>query len=211
MASPPATCRWVRPTAEDFALGTCDGDGNVTFTNMPNGTFKIAVFDQWNDIMLDGLVGSIVINGDTNKEFPVTQWRANLSTHTFIDTNGDGVPSDGEPGLALVNTNIRYRDGSFGFFNNTDLNGYAGFNEVFPFMNWLVVETTSTRFKPTRHPRGLRHGRPGRRHDRAAATSTVAAHLANTLERAGTSAARQSARPGRRVLRRRGLHVLHRR
>jgi len=24
-----------------------------------------------------------------------------------------------------VNTNIHYRDGSVGFFNNTDLNGYA--------------------------------------------------------------------------------------
>ena len=46
-------------------------------------------------------------------------------------------------------TNIRYRDGSFGFFNNTDLNGYAGFNEVFPLLNWLVVETDSTRYKNT--------------------------------------------------------------
>jgi len=25
--------------------------------------------------------------------------------------------------------------------HNTDLDGYAGFNEVFPFLNWLVVET----------------------------------------------------------------------
>ena len=58
------------------------------------------------------------------------------------------MSQDEEPGLALVSTNIRYRDGSFGFFNNTDLNGFAGFNEVFPFMNWLVVETASTRYKP---------------------------------------------------------------
>ena len=34
-------------------------------------------------------------------------------------------------------------------FNNTDLNGYAGFNEVFPLFNWYVVETDSTRYKNT--------------------------------------------------------------
>ena len=105
--------------------------------------------------MLDGLVGTIEVGGGnagnttTNKVFPVTQWRTNLSTRTYIDSDGSGVSTDDKPGLALVNTNIRYRDGSIAFFNNTDLNGYAGFNEVFPFMNWLVVDTTQTRFKPT--------------------------------------------------------------
>jgi hypothetical protein len=34
-------------------------------------------------------------------------------------------------------------------FNNTDLNGYAGFNEVFPFLNWMVVDTDSARYKQT--------------------------------------------------------------
>ncbi len=144
--------------AEDFAIQPCvfttDSQGRthatVTFTGMPAGTFKMSVFDQWNDIMLDGLVGTVVINGGDNKKtFPVTQWRTNLYTRTFVDTDGSGVSDDSKPGLALVNTNIRYRDGAIAFFNNTDLNGYAGFNEVFPFMNWLVVETTQTRFKPT--------------------------------------------------------------
>ncbi|MEO8306483.1 MAG: hypothetical protein ABI616_00400 [Pseudomonadota bacterium] len=135
--------------AEDFAIEKCDADGKVTFSNMPNGVFKLAVFDQWNDIMLDGLVSTISVNGTTTKNFPVTQWRTNLYTRTFFDKNGNGVSDEGEAGLALVNTNIRYRDGSIGFFNNTDLDGYAGFNEVFPFMNWLVVDTTNTRFKST--------------------------------------------------------------
>ncbi|NML44464.1 hypothetical protein HHL11_11930 [Ramlibacter sp. G-1-2-2] len=145
--------------AEDFALQPCvfttDADGKThataTFTGMPAGTFKLSVFDQWNDIMLDGLVGTVEIGagGTTAKKFPVTQWRSNLYTRTYIDTDGSGVSSDAKPGLALVNTNIRYRDGSIGFFNNTDLNGYAAWNEVFPLMNWLVVETTQTRFKPT--------------------------------------------------------------
>ena len=46
-------------------------------------------------------------------------------------------------------TNIRYRDGSYSNLNSTDLNGFAGFNEVFPIFNWYVVETDSTRYKNT--------------------------------------------------------------
>ncbi len=170
------------PDAEDFAFEKCSPDGKAVFTNMPAGTYKISVFDQWNDIMLDGLVSSVVINGNTTKSLPVTQWRTNLATRTFIDSNGDGVSQPDEPGLSLVSTNIRYRDGSFGFFNNTDLNGYAGFNEVFPFMNWLVVETSNTRFKPTGvhtvyDAGGPTDGTIG------GGNSNIAAFLANTIER----------------------------
>ncbi|MDE2220277.1 MAG: hypothetical protein KGJ52_07870, partial [Gammaproteobacteria bacterium] len=134
----------------DFALAKCNADGTFEFDNIPTGDFKITVFDQWNDLMLDGLVSPVkVAAGTTTVNFPVTQWRTNLYTRSFLDTNGDGVSQAAEPGLPLVATNIRYRDGSYGFFNNTDLNGYAGFNEVFPFMNWLVVEADTTRYKVT--------------------------------------------------------------
>src|SRR5262249_57987180 len=75
---------------------------------------------------------------------------SNLYTTTFIDTNGNGVQDSGEPGLTLVPTNILFRDGSFSNFNNTDLMGSAGFNEIFPLFNWYVVETDSTRYKPTK-------------------------------------------------------------
>ena len=69
---------------------------------------------------------------------------------TFLDPNGNGVSSErSKPGLPLVPTNIRFRDGSYSNFNNTDLNGYAGFNEVFPLFNWYVVETDTTRYKST--------------------------------------------------------------
>ena len=145
--------------------------------------------------MLDGLVSSVAVAGNTVKNLPVTQWRTNLYTRTFIDTNGDGVSATAtvnlEPGLSLVNTNIRYRDGSFGFFNNTDLNGYAGFNEVFPFMNWLVVETTSTRFKPTGVHTVYDAGGPvdgsaqsnAQTHTAGWSASDIATNIANTIVR----------------------------
>src|SRR5438477_6445108 len=82
-------------------------------------------------------------------EVAVHQWQANIYTRTFIDTDYTGVSDDSKPGLALAATNIRFRDGSYSNFNNTDLEGYAGFNEVFPLFNWYVIETDSTRYKNT--------------------------------------------------------------
>jgi hypothetical protein len=88
-------------------------------------------------------------------DFPMQQWRTNLTTRTFIDLNGDGisnVDSDGnatEPGLPLVPINVRFRDGSYSNFNNTDLAGNAGFNEIFPYFAWVVLEADTTRYKQT--------------------------------------------------------------
>jgi hypothetical protein len=87
-------------------------------------------------------------------EIGVHQWQADLYTRSFIDTTGTGLSNDtaagsNKPGLALVSTNVRFRDGSFSDFNNTDLNGYANFNEIFPLFNWYAVETDSTRYKTT--------------------------------------------------------------
>ena len=79
----------------------------------------------------------------------MNQWQANIYTRTFFDQNGDGVRQDTEPGLSLVPTNIRFRDGSYSNFNNTDLSGNAGFNEVFPLFSWYVIETDTTRYKST--------------------------------------------------------------
>src|SRR5205814_7513118 len=147
------------PDGADFAFVKCDGDGNFDFTGIPKGNWKLTIFDQWNDQIVDGIstpIGLANTSGSLDLgEVAVHQWQANIYTRTFIDSNGDGVSNmdasgnPTEPGLALVATNIRFRDGSFSNFNNTDLNGYAGFNEVFPLFNWYVVETDTTRYKTT--------------------------------------------------------------
>jgi hypothetical protein len=123
------------------------------------GTWRISVFDQWNDMLVDGLSTPVALtaaNPNINMgQIAINQWQANIYTRTFFDQNGDGVSNVDaqgkatEPGLALVATNIRFRDGSFSNFNNTDLNGFAGFNEVFPLFSWYVVETDTTRYKST--------------------------------------------------------------
>src|SRR5579871_661686 len=137
---------------EDFAFTKCNSDGTWQLTNIPPGTWRVTVFDQWNDMLVDGLSTPVDVatSGDTNLgPIAMNQWQANIYTSTFFDQNGNGVRDGNEPGLTLVPTNIRFRDGSYSNFNNTDLNGNAGFNEVFPLFSWYVIETDDTRYKNT--------------------------------------------------------------
>jgi len=140
------------PDGEDFAFTKCAADGSFTLSHLPDGDWRITVFDQWNDMLVDGLSTSVGLSGGATKnlgELPTNQWQANIYTSTFFDTNGNGVRDNTEAGLTLVPTNIRFRDGSYSNFNNTDLSGNAGFNEVFPLFSWYVIETDSTRYKTT--------------------------------------------------------------
>jgi hypothetical protein len=147
------------PDGADFAFTKCNNDdGSFTFTGIPSGNWKITIFDQWNDQIVDGISFPVGLSGSNTAvdlgEIASHQWQANIYTRTFLD-DGNGVSdkdangNDTEAGLPLVATNIRFRDGSYSNFNNTDLNGYAGFNEVFPLFSWYVIETDSTRFKTT--------------------------------------------------------------
>ena len=140
------------PDGEDFAFTKCDSNGSFTLSGLPDGDWRITVFDQWNDMLVDGLSTPVRLAGGATLnvgQLATNQWQANIYTTTFFDANGNGVRDANEEGLALVATNNRFRDGSYSNFNNTDLNGYAGFNEIFPLFSWYVIETESTRFKTT--------------------------------------------------------------
>ncbi len=193
------------PDGADIAFTKCDHDGNFDLTGIPAGNWKITTFDQWNDQVVDGITTPVGMcdPGTTSNckslvdmgEVAVHQWQANIYTRTFLDTDFSGVSTDAKPGLPLVDTNIRFRDGSFSNFNSTDLNGYAGFNEVFPLFNWYVIETDSTRFKNTGTHVVYDSGGPADGSSpnntpcsgsgtstKPCADSTIAANLANTYE-----------------------------
>ncbi|HEY6924622.1 MAG TPA: Ig-like domain-containing protein, partial [Steroidobacteraceae bacterium] len=163
------------PDGEDFAFTKCDSNGKFSFTGLPEGDWRITVFDQWNDMLVDGLSTPVRLAAGQTLNFgdiATSQWQANIYTSTFFDNKGSGVFTDysgtqcpvpqttpptpcnpnfgvSQPGLALVATNIRFRDGSYSNFNNTDLFGNAGYNEVFPLFSWYVVEDDTTRYKST--------------------------------------------------------------
>ena len=140
------------PDGEDFAFTKCDSNGKFTLSGLPDGDWRLTVFDQWNDMLVDGLSTPVrLANGASVNlgTIATSQWQANIYTSSFFDTNRNGVRDPGESGLTLVSTNIRFRDGSYSNFNNTDLDGNAGFNEVFPLFSWYVIESDSTRYKST--------------------------------------------------------------
>ncbi len=166
------------PDGEDFAFAKCDANGKFTLTGIPDGDWRITAFDQWNDQIVDGLSTPARVGGGGTTDMgkiAVQNWHTSVHTSTFLDANGNGVRDPGEAGVALVPTNIRYRDGSFSNFNSTDLDGYAAFDEEFPLFNWYVVETDSTRYKNT--GTHVVYDAGG-----SAATSGIAAFLAGTVE-----------------------------
>jgi hypothetical protein len=109
---------------EDFAFTKCNPDGSFTLTGIPNGQWRVTVFDQWNDMLVDGLSTPVAVAGGQTVnmgQIAMNQWQANIYTKTFFDQNGNGIQDANELGLTLVATNIRFRDGSYSNFNNTDL------------------------------------------------------------------------------------------
>jgi len=137
---------------EDFAFTKCDSNGQFTLSGLPEGDWRITIFDQWNDMLVDGLSTPVRLAGGATVnlgDLATNQWQANIYTSTFLDSNGNGVRDGNEDGLSLVATNNRFRDGSYSNFNNTDLFGNAGFNEIFPLFSWYVIETDTTRYKST--------------------------------------------------------------
>jgi hypothetical protein len=137
---------------EDFAFTACNPDGTFTLTGLPDGIWRITVFDRWNDQIVDGLSTPVYLSGGgtTNiGDVAEQQWQQNVYTRTFIDDNKDGLSQSDEAGIPLVNTTVRFRDGSLANTQLTDFTGTANFNETFPLFNWYVVETDTTRYKTT--------------------------------------------------------------
>jgi hypothetical protein len=184
------------PDGEDFQFTKCDAQGNFTFTKVPPGDWRVTVFDQWNDMLVDGLstpvgVGNSATGSTVNiGDIAENQWQANVYTRTFIDDNKDGVSQSDEGGIPLVPVAVRYRDGSLANNNVTDFTGTANFNETFPLFNWYVVETDTTRYKNTGTHVVYDAGGPadgsvacGKTGYPACGSSVIGKFLANTVEK----------------------------
>ncbi len=155
------------PDGEDFAFTFCGADGTFDIKGLPTGDWRLTAFDEWNDLIVDGLSTPIGLQAPTQGanlpcpgpttsstvcdmgDLPTNQWQANVYTRAFIDKSGTGVSNSDDPGIPLINTTVRYRDGSLANNLATDFTGTANFNETFPLFNWYVVETDTTRYKNT--------------------------------------------------------------
>jgi hypothetical protein len=152
------------PDGEDFAFTKCDADGKFKLTGLPDGDWRVTVFDQWNDQLVDGLSTPVGLgqgntsncNGTQNSatqcdmgQIASTQWETNMQTRTFIDNNANGIFDPDDGGIPFANVAVRLRDGSLENLLVTDFTGTANFNETFPLFSWYVVETDVTRYKNT--------------------------------------------------------------
>ena len=73
------------PDGEDFAFTKCDADGTFTLSGLPDGDWRVTVFDQWNDMLVDGLSTPVCAwrgwQHTTNMgEIAINQWQANIYT-----------------------------------------------------------------------------------------------------------------------------------
>ena len=120
---------------------------------LPPGNWRLTVFDQWNDQIVDGLSTPVAARGrqppSTWEIFRSSNGSRDLNTRTFIDDNKDGVYQSNELGIPFSSVSIRYRDGELANNLLTDFGGVANFNETFPLFNWYTVETDPTRYKTT--------------------------------------------------------------
>jgi Bacterial Ig domain len=140
------------PDGEDFAFTKCAADGTFSLTGLPPGIWRLTVFDQWNDQIVDGLSTPVQLAGGKTVamgDIPQQQWQSDLNTRTFIDDNKDGVYQSNELGIPLASVSVRFRDGELANNLLTDFGGVANFNETFPLFNWYTVETDPTRYKTT--------------------------------------------------------------
>ena len=148
-----------------IALAKCDPDGNFNFdtvnaSGVPDGNYGLVVFDQWDDIIVDGSSRAVNVTGGQTMTLsvPYFTWQTHLWNRTYMDVGQLGRPvllPDGtldpvkSPGLIQIPTRIRQRDGKFVNTLLSDIGGNSHFDETFPLFNWYTVESDTTRFRGT--------------------------------------------------------------
>lgn len=165
----PHTTPWVGLNLGAAGLGRgvyaarANGDGTFSIPNVPPGSYQLVVWDDNLDLLF--AKSTVVVNADLNTgdfdgtcnaltscnvgEVPVFQWFARMENHIYNDENENGFRDPGEAGIIEQAVNLRFRDGTIYQSFPTDGDGFAPFDEVFPFFSWLVAEVDFARFKAT--------------------------------------------------------------
>jgi FtsP/CotA-like multicopper oxidase with cupredoxin domain len=131
-----------------------DGSGNLqaqfTIEGIPDGSYQLAIWDDYLDQIIS--YQAVDLSGGTITDvgrIPVPSWFGRQEHTVYLDNNANGIRDEGEPGLPDQNINLRFRDGTIFQSFPTDLSGFVPFDQIFPFLNWMVAEVDYARFKPT--------------------------------------------------------------
>jgi hypothetical protein len=140
--------------------GPCDADSNFSITGLPPGGYQLKVFDANLDVVIASQGFTVDASGtcdggtvpDCNfGNVAVFNWFARLNTGVFNDVNQNGFWDAGETGIGPESQDVtlRWRDGTVYQNFPTDTEGFAPFDEVFPFFHWLVAEVSFANKKAT--------------------------------------------------------------
>ncbi len=145
----------------------CAEDSSFSIANVPPGGYQLKVFDDALDAVIatmgitvadDGLggydcnnTGGCEFSTANNNPIGVFNWFARLNTGIFNDDDQDGFWDAIEAGIGPESqgVNIRWPDGTIYQGFPTDGEGFAPFDEVFPFFHWLVAEVSFANKKAT--------------------------------------------------------------
>ncbi|MGE0081002.1 MAG: hypothetical protein AB7U81_06875 [Thiohalomonadaceae bacterium] len=139
----------------------CADDSSFAIPNVPPGNYQLVIWDANLDVIFASQNIEVTDQGECLPnpsrscdlgDVAVFNWFARIENYVFADVDGDGFPDgaeNGEIGIPEQNVNLRFRDGTLYQAFPTDMEGYAPFDEVFPFFKFLVAEVDFARFKAT--------------------------------------------------------------
>ena len=154
------TCRVVLNSQAGLgpaiASAECAPDGTFNLTGIKEGSYDLAVFDQWLDQIIQNVAVTVpaTILATTGCPFntvcmgdiPVLSWFNQFDQYIFQD-DGSHTYSASTPGISNVPLTVRFRNGAPSNRTLSDGNGNGILVELFPLFNWYVAEADTTRFK----------------------------------------------------------------
>lgn len=130
----------------------CRADSTFEIEDVPPGNYQLVIWDENLDVIFAFLTVTVPSVGNKDihlGDVAVFNWFSRLESLVFYDENVNGFRDVGELGIPEQTVNIRFRDGTIYQSFTTDTEGYAPFDELFPFFHWLVAEVDFARFKAT--------------------------------------------------------------
>jgi hypothetical protein len=136
----------------------CDGNSDFSIPGVRPGTYQLMIWDANLDVVISAQPLAVESGGTCNGgascalgDVGVFNWFSRINAGVFSDDDLDGFWDQEERGIGPESQDVtlRWRDGTMYQNFATDNEGFAPFDEVFPFFHWLVAEVSFANKKAT--------------------------------------------------------------
>ncbi len=126
-------------------IGRGNADGTFDITNIPDGDYVLAVWDEDQAYLLNQANVSIVNGAQLDMGvMDIAAWHSQVSGKVCFDTNRNGKCDPGEPGIPRLTLNLLDRDNKVAFYGDTaattDNDGHYAFPRTYPLGQWVVSQ-----------------------------------------------------------------------